>query len=39
MRHLPARTSASRSASFFNSDSMKAMVVSATPKQLDSVGA
>jgi hypothetical protein len=39
VRHLPARTSASRSASFFMSASMKAMVVSATPKQLDSVGA
>ena len=39
MRHLPARTSASRSASFLNSDSIKVTVVSATPKQFDSVGA
>jgi hypothetical protein len=39
VRHLPARTSASRSAVFFNSESMKVTVVSATPKQLDSVGA
>jgi hypothetical protein len=39
VRHFPARTSASRSATFFNSDSMKVMVVSATPKQFDSVGA
>jgi hypothetical protein len=39
VRHLPARTSASRSAAFFNSESMKVTVVSATPKQLDSVGA
>jgi hypothetical protein len=36
---FPRATSASRSATFFSSDSMKAMVVSATPKQLDSVGA
>jgi hypothetical protein len=39
VRHFPARTSASRSATFFSSESMKVTVVSATPKQLDSVGA